>query len=995
MAEKSAMFCASCGTASAFEGNCPQCSAPMKRLGRVGAITESKRATQRMINKSSIGFQLDLQSMKRTPSNSSDSDSSGPAYLTMYRPTNSPRGSPRSGGEHSPRQSPRLHAPALVSPRLLQQFQQTSLVAVESEPPMKQENTSQTQEHSDQTTDVPPNTERKSYFSAISRVFSWRNKDQRNAEGILAASPLGSSSADLSTLSLPHPSAHGIRVLPHLNETKILRRRSTDATTRSTSAAQLNGNTPPKKSGASFFRKPASAPIDHAPNNPFPTDISSSPKFTPPESNFAPFHSTSDSLSPLAASAPLSYSPLSAHSFSDSDSFSDSSDTTVSLTTTTPSISPASNSSSASSTTASSPTASSATSSAPLTTSSSAPIPISSSTSASLDEASVSEITPDVNSPRALVNSPRSTQSAKTAKGERPTRVRPNLKVVIDNNNSDENINNNATKTPISTPTKSNEGFLSPLQLFHKIRHHPSSPVQTPTSPFTGISPSLVSPRSHRTPPRRALPTVPTTPKSESQPIPKLDSQATPKSESHPTILRRNTVHNDLHVVKPSDVVTTPKDAAPDWLSLAQPQKQPPTKAFSMAELPSSPKGEVTLVPIPKVEFFHPHIPPPPQGLSSDEMREKIALELITTEYEYVNDVYTLVCAKNEMEKCIHKNELSSIFNNIDQIYKVNEAIYKKMVGYCASVQKRRLDGPSSAEDPPTSSADDKVAAISRTFLGLAHTMKIYVKYSLGHQRALEKLKTLLETDEYGPLLKRVEAMPGFKSSEMSGYLIKPVQRICRYPLLIKEIVKSTPAGHHTLEELQEALNCVEQTLQEINEAQGSIERELNLMRAQHDLRLFGMDIDVMSPTRSLVLDGPIRLVPVIRKTGGSKIIKKPKEGHYFLFDDFFLFVMNTKKKETPHIFIPAEQSLVKDPGENALEIIHSGQDIWMFVLPSYHDKVFLMQKLNQIIDENLQETRRAGGPDKVGKSTLNMATLSRTKSKKKKKGLGDMFSDR
>jgi hypothetical protein len=64
--------------------------------------------------------------------------------------------------------------------------------------------------------------------------------------------------------------------------------------------------------------------------------------------------------------------------------------------------------------------------------------------------------------------------------------------------------------------------------------------------------------------------------------------------------------------------------------------------------------------------------------------------------------------------------------------------------------------------------------------------------------------------------------------------------------------VKSTPAGHHSLPELQEAVECVEQTLTEINEAQRSIERELNLMRAQQDLRLFGM---VRHPPLSLLND--------------------------------------------------------------------------------------------------------------------------------------------
>lgn len=60
---------------------------------------------------------------------------------------------------------------------------------------------------------------------------------------------------------------------------------------------------------------------------------------------------------------------------------------------------------------------------------------------------------------------------------------------------------------------------------------------------------------------------------------------------------------------------------------------------------------------------------------------------------------------------------------------------------------------------------------------------------------------------------------------------------------------------------------------------------------------------------------------------------------------------------------------------------------MWMFVLPSYHDKVFLLQKLSQIIEDNLQEARnRNGGMDKSTKSTLNIATLTRSGTLKGKK---------
>lgn len=82
------------------------------------------------------------------------------------------------------------------------------------------------------------------------------------------------------------------------------------------------------------------------------------------------------------------------------------------------------------------------------------------------------------------------------------------------------------------------------------------------------------------------------------------------------------------------------------------------------------------------------------------------------------------------------------------------------------------------------------------------------------------------------------------------------MQRICRYPLLLRvssvkvsflilipyqELVKSTPSDHTTYSELHEALECMEQVITEINEAQKQIERELNLMRAQQELRLYGM----------------------------------------------------------------------------------------------------------------------------------------------------------
>lgn len=55
MAERNALFCASCGTVSVVEGPCPQCSTPLKKLGRFhGSINESNRSTQMLIDNNNL-----------------------------------------------------------------------------------------------------------------------------------------------------------------------------------------------------------------------------------------------------------------------------------------------------------------------------------------------------------------------------------------------------------------------------------------------------------------------------------------------------------------------------------------------------------------------------------------------------------------------------------------------------------------------------------------------------------------------------------------------------------------------------------------------------------------------------------------------------------------------------------------------------------------------------------------------------------------------------
>jgi len=256
---------------------------------------------------------------------------------------------------------------------------------------------------------------------------------------------------------------------------------------------------------------------------------------------------------------------------------------------------------------------------------------------------------------------------------------------------------------------------------------------------------------------------------------------------------------------------------------------------------------------------------------------------------------------------------------------------------------------------------DLKITQVGGAITDMADSLKCYVRYSIGNQRALETVETLCKKQEIKAYFKHIETRPGFRNSPLSSFLIKPVQRICRYPLLIKEIIKATDPSNSTNMVMEKALRRIEATLKYINEVQAAIERELGLKRAQDELNTIGVVVNIISPTRSLILDGPINVVATDLKSTSKKKHKGAREGYFYLFNDFFLFVPK-KSPQRKKILIPIDEALIKDPGENALEIIHVGRQIYIFISPTYHDKVFFTQKLEGLIEEHLAEACKRRG---------------------------------
>jgi RhoGEF domain len=78
------------------------------------------------------------------------------------------------------------------------------------------------------------------------------------------------------------------------------------------------------------------------------------------------------------------------------------------------------------------------------------------------------------------------------------------------------------------------------------------------------------------------------------------------------------------------------------------------------------------------------------------------------------------------------------------------------------------------------------------------------------------------------------------------------VQRICKYPLLLRELLKTTPEDHVDYHRLREAYATIEKTVEMVNETSKSSD---NLRQIQEvESSLSGCKIKLIAPGRELLL---------------------------------------------------------------------------------------------------------------------------------------------
>jgi hypothetical protein len=250
--------------------------------------------------------------------------------------------------------------------------------------------------------------------------------------------------------------------------------------------------------------------------------------------------------------------------------------------------------------------------------------------------------------------------------------------------------------------------------------------------------------------------------------------------------------------------------------------------------------------------------------------RNQVINEIINTEKDYVYDLRTMVSIfKNPMleENILTKEEVGVMFSNVHLLIEVNKMLLADMV--------QRVKDTNGDE-------------LGDSFLLLGDYLKMYATYCGNHASAVELVG---KCEKANARFRSFLARPNAQTNRLSlrDYLIKPVQRICKYPLLLRELIKCTDESHPDFDKLRSALTKIQSVVASVNERkqqEDGVEAVAKVISQLKNTEKFGVQL----------------MVPGRQYTGEGTLLEASKEHneffprHYFLFSDLLVLTEGSTK---------------------------------------------------------------------------------------------------
>lgn len=209
------------------------------------------------------------------------------------------------------------------------------------------------------------------------------------------------------------------------------------------------------------------------------------------------------------------------------------------------------------------------------------------------------------------------------------------------------------------------------------------------------------------------------------------------------------------------------------------------------------------------------------------QKRLAVINEFVETEKNYVEGLKLVVEVflnpLREKPKVLNRYIAEGMFSNVPDLLREHEIILAEMNNRLAIIEKSDLDNPKGFADLFASHLD-KVSAMYCMYCGNMHNSR----------RTMSKM--LSKNSAFAKFMRQKESDPRLKKRSINDYLMQPLHRITRYPILLKRLFSCTPSDHPDYTNLIMVLGHMEEINSLVNDIVKKKENDFRLRYIQQNI---------------------------------------------------------------------------------------------------------------------------------------------------------------
>ncbi|XP_042368745.1 guanine nucleotide exchange factor DBS isoform X2 [Plectropomus leopardus] len=344
---------------------------------------------------------------------------------------------------------------------------------------------------------------------------------------------------------------------------------------------------------------------------------------------------------------------------------------------------------------------------------------------------------------------------------------------------------------------------------------------------------------------------------------------------------------------------------------------------------------------------------------SLSNRRRHIMTELIETERLYVEELQSIMegyFAELDNSELSHlippslENKRDVLFGNLPEIYEFHNRTFLHELEDCA----------------------EKPELVGTCFLKRKEELQVYEKYCQNKPRSEVLWRQCGDSLFFQECQKKLD-----HKLSLDAYLLKPVQRITKYQLMLKEMLKCSK-GEWTVE-LEEALTTMLDIIKSVNDS-------------MHQIAITGFEGN-LSELGKLLMQGSFN-VWTDHKKGHSKVKDlarfKPMQRHLFLYDKMMLFCKKREETTDGHEKTPSysfKHSLKMSAvgiTENVkgdikkFEVWYNGrEEVYIIQAPSMDVKNMWVSEIRKVLTGQLEACREASQHNIYGAPMRNVRKMA------------------